>query len=960
MKKRIYNIPLSCSFVDVLANKYLEEFEDKALELSEVLFLLPNRRACNNLREAFVRAKGMQPTLLPKIMPIGDVDEEEVFFSGFDIDTLKELSPAISRTERQLIFTRMIMTKPDEFGVANISSSQACFLAKELSSLIDMSINEGLSFDKLKDLVPDEYAAHWQETLKFLKIITEYWPKILDERGGLKDPSFRHNQLLEIQSEIWKKNPPKNRIVIAGTTAAFPVMKKLVARALELDNCEVVLSGLDKTLEESAWEKIEESHPQFELKGLLDYLEVSRFEIEDYVSAQNEARERLLSEVMRPAVSTPMWREIKDKNFAGAFNQISFVDCGDIREEALTIALMMRENLEVSAKTTALVTSDRNLARRVANELERWNVKVDDSAGKPLSLTPVGQFLRLVLRVVEDDFKPISFLALLKHPFMACGFDISDFRYKIREYEKIVLRKEKSVEELEKFVENIKAKFETFYGLFGNKKASARIILEAHIELLEQLAKSKEKDGAKVLWRGEDGEACAKFVSDLMSYIEILGDVELKDYAGVLNAMMSSVTVRPRYGMHPRLRILGPIEARLVNFDTVIVGEVNEGIWPKLSSSDPWLSRPMKKDFGMPLPEKAIGVMAHDFCSLLSANEVFVVRANRVQGTPMLKSRWWMRMETVLSALGIELDSLNRDEYKYWARFLDRADVLKKISAPAPVPPVSARPRELPVSAIENLMRDPYMIFAKYILKLKKLDEVDEDMTMADYGNIIHAILEKFNKEYCREFPLDARERLLAIGEEYFRENKVAAETRAFWWPNFLKTVDWLVEKESSYRDEVAQVYSEVKGSYSFDAPAGEFVLTAKADRVDLLKDGKICVIDYKTGQAKSKKEIRAGYAPQLPLEALIANNGGFLDIGKKETKALKYWRLAKEEIVVAEDIDEVVSYNEKNLKELIAVFDFETTGYLSRPNPFRAPKYSDYDHLARVKEWSVVDEEDE
>jgi ATP-dependent helicase/nuclease subunit B len=270
---------------------------------------------------------------------------------------------------------------------------------------------------------------------------------------------------------------------------------------------------------------------------------------------------------------------------------------------------------------------------------------------------------------------------------------------------------------------------------------------------------------------------------------------------------------------------------------------------------------------------------------------------------------------------------------------------------------VSARPRKLSASAVEYLMRDPYIIYAKHILRLKPLDELEPDLTMADYGNIIHGILDNFNKRYSTEFPENAKEELLKIGHEYFVKNNIAFETRAFWWPRFEKIVDWLVAAERGYRKTVDKVYSEIEGSIRFDAPAGEFEITAKADRVDELKNGRVAVIDYKTGQIRSQKEVKSGYAPQLPIEGIIAANGGFTPIGKREVEKLIYWGLGNKDLVIDEEVKDILESNLQNIKDLVALFDFETTPYMARPNPSKLPKYSDYDHLARVKEWSVSEE---
>lgn len=957
MTDKIYNIPAGCAFAEVLAARFLEEFHDKPLELTEVLFLLPNRRAVKALKDAFVRLQGLAPTLLPQMMPIGEVEEDELFLTGFDqASILASLSPSISRTARLLLFTKIIMARPIEYGIEKLAANQACYLAQELATLIDTAYQQGLDFDKLSELVPEEYASHWQETLKFLEIITRYWPEILKEKG-LVDSVDRKNQLLKAQIDLWRSAPPCKRIVAAGTTAAFPLMKELVKTIIHMENGELYLAGIDKYLEEEAWNKIDETHPQFELKELLDYLEVSRDSVPDLVCSGNPARQVFISEVMRPAVTTHKWRDIAYKQIRHeAFDGLTLINCSDVREEGLAIALLLREAVEIPEKTAALVTTDRSLARRVAAELERWNLKVDDSAGRPLSLTPLGIFLRLIVQACDEDFKPVVLLSLLKHPLTCLGKDGFKVRKQAREYEKTVLRGGKENEELTSFISQFKLVMAELFGLLKQPEADFKTLLAVYIKTAEALAATEEKDGAQVLWKGEAGEAGAAFIADLYAEAESLGCIAGREYLGLLEALMAGVTVRPKYGTHPRLSILGPIEARLAHFDRLIIGEVNETVWPQAATADPWMSRPMKREFGFPLPERSIGVAAYDFSLLLANEEVYLTRAERVTGTPMVKSRWWMRLETVLKALTIPLEQLEDTVFKNWARFLDRSDNYKRLLPPAPKPPVSARPRELSASAIENWMRDPYIIFARYILKLKRLDDLEQELTFADYGTIIHAILEQFNRKYNHQYPANAREELLDLGQKYFNENKIAAETRAFWWPNFEKTIDWLTAKENSYRQGIKEVHNEVQGRFSFEAPAGSFTITAKADRVDETTDGRLNIIDYKTGQARSPKEVSAGYAPQLPIEAIIAQAGGFKDIPAKEIAALIYWQLGRKETLINDNIDDILNTNLKHLRELVALFDFPETAYISKPNPKYAPKYSDYELLARVKEWSVVE----
>ena len=958
MKKQLFNIPMSCSFADVLAEKFLREFEDNPLALTEVLILLPNRRAVKALKDAFVRAKGLTPTLLPRMMPLGDVEEDELFLSGGNAqDYLSKMMPSIGRVERELLFTKIIMAKPIEFGMEKMSLNQACFLAQELGNLIDKANNEELSFDKLETLVPDEYASHWQDTLKFLQIITHFWPDILAERN-LIDASYRRRILLDAQAEIWQKNKTDKKIIVAGTTATFPAMKRLVQSVLDLPNGEVYLCGLDKNCDELVWNEIDESHPQFELKDLLDYLGCSRHEVTDLCDAESKERECFVSELMRPAKVSDKWLELKSQTWNdAAWQGIHLLNCADVREEALSIALLMRETLETPAKTAALVTSDRSLARRVAAELERWNIQVDDSAGRPLSLTETGIFLRILAQALRTQ-KRIDWLSLMKHPLFSFGMDTASVRRLVRRVENVLWRDEKEDKEAQTFWDNLQEICADFSTLILENQADFKTLLREHIHLAERLVQTPDKSGEQRLWSGESGEAAAHFVADLYEKAEVLGEISCDEYVGLFEALMTGVNVRPKFGGHPRLKILGPIEARLTHFDVTIIGEVNEGIWPLISASDPWMSRPMKKEFGFSLPEKAVGVMAFDFAQLLCGSEVYLSRAERVLGTPMSKSRWWLRLETLLKALNVDVKKLETMPHSKWAKDLDEPSLFVSLTPPAPRPPLEARPRELSASAVEKWMRNPYEIFARYILKLKPLEDIEKELDFSDYGTIVHTVLQEFNQKHPKDLPPSAREELLALGQAYFDEHQVSQEVRAFWEPSFEKAIDWFLAVEKDYRPSVERVMTEIEGKTPIKTGGRDFTLKAIADRVDLKKDGTLSIIDYKTGRARTEKEVRAAKAPQLPIEGIIAEAGGFGVEGRK-VSALRYWQLGKKETALEEDVEEILEHNLEVIREYATLFELEETSYFCQSNPKELPEYSDYEHLARIKEWSVKDNDD-
>jgi ATP-dependent helicase/nuclease subunit B len=576
----------------------------------------------------------------------------------------------------------------------------------------------------------------------------------------------------------------------------------------------------------------------------------------------------------------------------------------------------------------------------------------------------------------------VALLALAKHPLAACGLAPATMRRLIRRLEIDALRgprpapgiqglraalkhKDSEILHLLDVVERTSA---AFAQLIAQPSAPFADLVAAHVAMAEALAQSDDSTGALRVWAGDAGEAAAGFVAETIEAASALGEIPPGSYPGLIDALLGGRVVRPSYGAHPRLFIWGLLEARLQHADVMILGGLNEGTWPPDSEADPWMSRPMRKTFGLPPPERRIGLTAHDFAQAYAAPEVVLTRAARIDGTPTVPSRWLVKMEKILAKFELHPDEYSErtaGQWLHWQALLDgsaSAQGGRGDRRPAPKPPVAARPRQLSVTQIETWMRDPYSIYARHILKLREIDPIDAAPDRADYGTIIHRILDEFIRHYPQTLPPDTYEKLSTLGEEKFAEQSVPPGVRAFWWPRFLRIARWIAETEPERRLGLAGISSEVAGELTIDGPAGPFKVTAIADRIDRMDDGSLQIFDYKTGAAPSAKEVAAGFAPQLPLEAMIAMAGGFADVKGGDITKLAFLRLSggnpagEEKPAAAKETDPKTLADEarEGLIGLVASFDREATPYETRPRPDMAPRYSAYEHLARVKEWAA------
>jgi ATP-dependent helicase/nuclease subunit B len=1019
---KVYTIAPERPFLATLAAGLLRMTADDPLRLARVTILLPTRRAARALRDAFLRAapaghEAGTPLLLPHVRPIGDLDSDELTLldgSG-DADTLA-VPPAIPELRRRLLLTQLVMRWGRVRGQAPLLPGQAATLAGSLARFLDTVATEGADFARLSDLVPRDLAAHWQIVHKFLEILPSQWPHILTAEGVL-DPAVRRNRLLERQAIAWWGSPPSDPVVAAGLTGGIPAVTELLSVVAALDQGTVILPGLDRRAGEAEWRAIErdEAHPQFLLAKLLCALEVAPAEVQDWpappphhpgdppkeledlplfaaAAARRPTPQRvapdprlrrgdeengggdvrrarrawLVGEALRPAATTDAWRRLPpqpDDTLEG----VSRFDCASAQQEAVTIALLMRLKLETPGATAALITPDRELARRVAVELRRWGIEIDDSAGLPLNRTPSGAFLRLVLDLAASGLAPVPLLAALKHPLAAGGLEPAVFRRLARRLEKAILgpRPAPGVSGLRaalrdedtglrRFVDRLDACLGRLPELLDHGAMPLARLVIPHIEAAERLAASGTEAGSARLWVGEAGESAARFCHELIDAAREFPPLSGRDYPALFEALAGGMVVRPAFGRHPRLAIWGLVEARLQQADLLVLGGLNEGSWPGSGEHDPWMSRQMRRDFGIAVPERSVGIAAHDFAQAFGAPEVALTRAARQEGVPTVPSRWLLRLDAVLRAAGLGHALRPDPAIEAAVQQIDEARRYRPLRSPEPRPPLTARPRQLSVTQIETWLRDPYAIYARHILELEPLDELDADPSRADLGIAIHSALDEFVHRYPHELPATAEAELLAIGRAHFGAILSRPGAWAFWWPRFERIVRWLVAQERTHRSLVAESISECEGTLTVPAPSGPFTLTAKADRIDRLAAGGFLLVDYKTGSLPSKKEVKWGFAPQLPLEGAILRDGSFGAITGAPS-ALEFWRLTggvpvgERRPIGDDDPNKLIQFVLERVKALIERFDNPATPYLVEPDPQWAPRFSDYRHLERA-----------
>ncbi len=977
----LYNIPAHRAFSDALVTGILAQHGGDIIRLAQGMILLPSNRAVRAVSDAFVRKSG-GGLLLPRLVAIGDPDLGEQ--AGGALDPLGEgeaIPPAIAPLRRQMILARMVQ----ETSSHPVDAGQALKLGQALGAVLDQMQVERVPVTALADLsLPDELSAHWQRSLDLFSILIRRWPDEL-ARLGVIDVADRRNRLFDRIADRWSKEAPSGFVVAAGVSSTAPAVANLLRRIATMQQGSVVFAGLDQEMDEEAWQAIgpfdpdpvtgrtptgHESHPQYALKQLLDRMSATRDDVAAWRwGSEHDARAvrgRNISNAMLPPRLTSRWRDLKsaDRSLAG----VEALEVATPGEEAQVIALALREALEEPGRTAALVTPDRQLATRVSAHLARWGIEADDSAGLPLSRLPPGTLLIAMADAVAERFAPVALLTLLKHPLVMRGERRVAWLEGVRSLD-LLLRGPRPPAGLQGIDMLLAARDD------DDRQAAlrmstrqwwpqARALLEPLEQaftgapsLAQQFAVIREQAGAltgDALWAGHQGRAAA----DLFAEIEISAEegprqADVRALPALFDHMLGGVAVRPPQGGHPRIAILGLIEAQLVQADVMILSGLNEGTWPGLPAVDPWLAPRIRRELGLPGLETRIGLAAHDFASSLGAPQVLITRARRGAGGPAVPSRFWLRLKAMA---GGHWKTAKR--YAALAQALDRPPVHRPASRPAPVPPASVRPKLIPVTDVDRLKADPYAFYAKRILRLARLDPVDADAGPAWRGTAVHEILQHWAESPARD-PAGLEEQARAI----FDRPDVHPLLKALWQPRLIEAIRWIAAEVMADRAAGRSILAvEADGR----AEVAGVTLTGKADRIDRMPDGSLGIVDYKTGKPPSAKQVRAGYSLQLGLLGLIAEQGGFPGIDPPlEAGCFEYWSLAKkndafgyrdspvdplgkrDKIVTADFTDWVHA----QFEQVAAAFLTGDAPFDAQVNP-EVASYGDYDQLMRLEEW--------
>ncbi|MBW8309880.1 MAG: PD-(D/E)XK nuclease family protein [Candidatus Paracaedibacteraceae bacterium] len=923
---KVFTIPFGQPFLETLAEGIMERFSSNPLLLAKTLVILPTRRGCLGLKEAFQQRRYSQ--ILPRIIALADLEQEPTV-PGF---IASPLPPAMPVAQQLGLLSQLILKKEQT------SITTALNLAKELITLLYEIHTSDSYMARLHTLVGNQFAQHWQITLDFLKIITDYWPSILQDYG-MMDGAQRRRDNLRMLAHHWRPTYP---VILAGTTATRPATADLAKAILNFQNGHIILPGF-----EALSEDLPPTHPLYTLHQFVDRL--GHPEITPWVPLATPAKARgnLLQQAMAPIINVP--QPFPAKDYQDIIANLSMIECRDTGQEALIIALKIRQSLAEGLESIIVITPDMDLTRRLQSQLKRWNIIANTSQGKPLTKTVVGTFLSLITQFRSQP-TPRGLLALLKHPFCYRHLNRADHLAHVRQLDLRLRRlRQPNLLSADSIREEDRQWYERFLKDMALTDPASKKSLTEHLQDLIKIAETLCSPDH--LWLETDGQSAAEFLASLQPYAGFYSSLSSREFRDLLPQLMDQELVHDRHGIGSPVRILGALEARQAYAPLMILAGLNEGTWPQENTADPWLNRQMRLDLGLPDPLRRIGLSAHDFCLGFSAPQAMLTRSMRKNGAATVPSRWWLRLETILSIHDIKLDE--GKQLKEWAQQLDAPKEVEPASEPLPCPPLDKRPIHFSTTDIEQLMRDPFGYYARRILKLRKLDAPDEDLASRDLGNLIHEGLDLYHRQYGNMIDLG---KLITCGEKTFAPFIADPHVQHFWWPRFVSVAEWLVNEWGKRK--LDHTFTEIEGTLEF--PYGNkksATITSIADRIDVM-DGRAIILDYKTGSTlPTKSDIIAGLSPQLMIEALLLLQNGFSSLSNQSLASLEYWHLKGGReggtLVSLKDISLLIESTEQGIKQLFQHFLMSPTPYLCIPWGESKLKNRDYSQLARLEEWN-------
>lgn len=880
---KLYNVSLKSNFFKELTEIILKEKDVRKV-------FLPNNRSCRVLKENLSKTD----CVAPEIVSISEV------FKFPDVRFLL------------LNFLRK--------SLVSVPFNTLFDLADSLSSLIRNLIINNADYKKL--IIPDQFNNCWEKTLVILDKVFED-PKVIELKKNL-----------ELTWREYIDSLSGEKIVLAGIFEENFYNRLLYDKALDCGI--IVTSGLENKLGDN-YKKIRQ-----QLEERWDQLEIKEFKDEkDLIKGDHS-----LIEVMNNA------------------------------DESLVVALITRSMLDKN-KSVLIVCSNLFLIQKIKMELLKWNVIADDSSGVSLDQTVCGQIISQIICMIEKGFQNVDVINFLKFK-NSIKDDVLAFEELLRKKENYPLdffstfelflkeernknteinaKKERKDENATQCVLNLFESSEKNYDVDHAEgvlplfldQSDAKIKFEETsfeniLEIVEELKNRSEypKNADFNFWIEYFSEFI-KLVNDSASeeFTDLLEpqdckNISLLEFCIFLKNHFFNKSVRKELDHTSGVKILGILESQMIDADLIIIAGANEDYWVPSNSSDFWMSDSMLRQLDINTIDSKNEIYACIWEKLINKPNVIVTRSLLEKGE---QSQCYNRLKKA---------NLSEDTvYK---------ELLKKIKIPlnyspiefeSPVPEIKSRPTVFWVTDLDLLINNPYVYYAKKILRLKEVGRINEKINIK--GNLIHQVLDEFVKKYTPDCGVSF---LKQIFKQVCRERFVNFDILGLWYFRIDSIFKFFMN--NFHKD--SKSFSEIEGYITLNLPEKNMPvkIASKADRIEVDPSGKISIIDYKTGKVPSKKQIESCEKVQLSVEALIASKDGF-NLGKTCVENMCFWPMKSNSSKIV-SVSNSVEKSSQICEDTLKLIETLLIKYMVKGEPYQV-NFNDsfnkaYMQLARAKE---------
>ncbi len=961
----LYRISASLPFLEILADFIVENFSGREA-IDNLKVILPTGMACVTLQNILVNKHDI--VLLPKIIPISNVSAEGLAIFNIPAEQL-EVIPFL---QEKIILTNIIHNYPK----LKFNLKQALQFSSVIAELFYELASHNLSIVNVNEIEQKNPSEQWDAIYEFLHYIYQQWQQKLIY---LQKPDQAAYHIIMMEAELARLQHSNSSLIIAGIVGHNPISWQFLKDVANFSKGYIILPPIGDIADLSlVTQPLGKQNCLYNFKKLLELLGKDLSDFQPLGPEQQPTKYNIiLNKLLVDSDSGELLPKITPD-----VSHIKYFEVEDIFQEAKQIALICQQ---YSDKKIAIIIDNSLTKPFYCNFLTKYSLEFQDLLGDNLSQALISSLIISISEILCNNFDIRKLFLLLKHPLINFKL-VQELELLIRGKNRFIL----STEQLLLLIKNTNNHELIEWGekivslLYQNTDNSFIKILTAAIKVAETLYPD--------IWYELAAFELSNFLSELIKIKENLLLENKEIFPNILKTLMSGSKYFDDNNYAKNI-IIGRMEDLvLLKFDLVILADFNQYKSPSCLSISSWINDKTLEELQVTLVKTATSISQYFFYLLLHNDQVIITRAKRQNGKAgLLPADLLLKLQFILGdkltpqscmlANG-KIDSVNHskalpsNKLNYIRLFSKLAsgrefegdeackttaygsvaedlnlESLSKLPAEVEFRKKSIHspifPDILSVTNIELLVRNPYSFYAKTILNLKRKETIGQDPKISEFGVFIHKILEQYSKKYD-ELHENKVQSILDISHDILHSTNWPSYTQKIWQTKFSSIAEPFVIFDEERRKFRKYIYPECSGELSLTIAGQDLKIVAVADRIEVDGQGRAVIVDYKTGVLPTKKDIENGLSPQLIIEALILEGGGF-GVKVHNVEEVVYVKFSSSppylQTTTIELSKEVLNKHKQGMLNLLEY-------YITNKNfsyNLDLLTYNDYAHLARI-----------